>query len=212
MLGLFSFKSQAQGRKTIGPVWTFNQPNTDVIGIALGISPKEIFRDTTLSRTFGVRVDISPLGLLSPLIPKSPVGSGDPNNPEEIINGLNLSTGSFRINTNGIGIGLMAQYHYRSNGISIAGMQNMAEVQNGISVAPMGNDIDTLRGIAIGFGNSSAQVRGIQLGAFNDITRQGVGIQVGIFNKAKKLRGFQIGLWNKNEKRSLPFINWQFKS
>jgi hypothetical protein len=26
------------------------------------------------------------------------------------------------------------------------------------------------------------------------------------------LKGAQIGLWNKNQKRSLPFINWNFSN
>jgi hypothetical protein len=33
-----------------------------------------------------------------------------------------------------------------------------------------------------------------------------------MFNKTLDLRGIQIGLWNKNGKRSLPLINWQFKA
>jgi hypothetical protein len=38
------------------------------------------------------------------------------------------------------------------------------------------------------------------------------GVQIGLFNKSTELRGFQFGLWNINGRRSLPFINWQFKA
>ena len=37
------------------------------------------------------------------------------------------------------------------------------------------------------------------------------GVQIGVLNKAKNLKGLQIGLWNKNQHRSLPFINWGTK-
>jgi hypothetical protein len=39
-----------------------------------------------------------------------------------------------------------------------------------------------------------------------------VGMQLGILNLAEELRGFQIGLWNRNARRALPFINWQFRA
>jgi hypothetical protein len=37
------------------------------------------------------------------------------------------------------------------------------------------------------------------------------GIQIGLINSAVDLKGLQIGLWNKNQKRSMPIINWNFR-
>jgi len=201
----------SQERKLRGPIWTFNQPHVDVFGISLGIGPKEIFRDTTLSRTFGVRIDLNVLGLLSPLLPKSPLGMSSSDQPQEVINGINISTGSFDISTNGLSLGLLMQYHYRSNGVSIAGLTNVSEIQNGIAISALGNDIDTLRGVSVGFINDAFNVAGIQIGGANDIKTKGVGIQIGVFNKATNFKGIQLGLWNENDKRSLPILNWNFK-
>jgi hypothetical protein len=50
-------------------------------------------------------------------------------------------------------------------------------------------------------------INGITLATFNR-TAITNGILIGIINKTNKLRGFQFGLWNKNEKRFLPFFNW----
>jgi len=36
------------------------------------------------------------------------------------------------------------------------------------------------------------------------------GLQIGLVNKSQKIKGVQIGLWNKSDKRSLPFLNFQF--
>ena len=82
-----------------------------------------------------------------------------------------------------------------------------------------------INGIILGFLNITSQINGVQIGVFNLVeASQGFqlglynnsketskGIQLGLINRATSHRGFQIGLWNINEKRSLPFINWQFK-
>ncbi|WP_299113380.1 LA_2272 family surface repeat-containing protein [uncultured Winogradskyella sp.] len=84
---------------------------------------------------------------------------------------------------NGLELNLTGGFDTQINGVSITPLVNKHFKVNGLSVALLGN-FDT-------------QVKGIQ---------------IGLFNKCNNLKGIQIGLWNKNEKRSLPFINWNFKS
>jgi hypothetical protein len=50
---------------------------------------------------------------------------------------------------------------------------------------------------------------GIVIALVNHVNT-GRGLQVGLINKANNFRGIQIGLWNRNDKRSLPLINWNF--
>jgi hypothetical protein len=45
-----------------------------------------------------------------------------------------------------------------------------------------------------------------------DEAKIGRGVQIALFNSSMNFKGIQIGLWNKNQKRSLPFINWNFKN
>ena len=101
------------------------------------------------------------------------------------INGLNLSIPRFSNLTskiNGVSFTLLTICTGEINGVSISGLTNCSYNLNGISICAGYNSSNTVRGI-----------------------------QIGLFNRAKKLRGIQIGLWNKNGKRSLPFLNWQFR-
>jgi hypothetical protein len=50
---------------------------------------------------------------------------------------------------------------------------------------------------------------GVVIATVNHVNT-GRGLQVGLINKANNFRGIQIGLWNRNDKRSLPLINWSF--
>ena len=83
------------------------------------------------------------------------------------------------------------------NGISFSLWMSMGQKVNGISFNLLWNLYGQVNGISIGLVNHA------------NITK---GVQIGLFNNSKILKGFQFGLWNKNEKRSLPIMNWQFKS
>ena len=101
----------------------------------------------------------------------------------EKINGISLSsTGTVcECTTNGINIGGIGNLNYKINGLNIAGLVNYTQIQNGMQLSLFGN----------------------YAGSIN-------GLQIGLVNNAKRLKVFQIGLWNKNDKRSFPFINWSF--
>ncbi|SEL06514.1 hypothetical protein SAMN04487910_1604 [Aquimarina amphilecti] len=241
---LISLASFSQQRKKHIGAWTYHSKNTDIVGLSVGLAPKDLLGDTTLTRTYGLKLEAPGLGILYPIAPKSYLSGGANDDLLEKVYGINLSGGSLgEIAVHGISGAFIGQYLQKMNGIAIGGIANSIEEQNGISIALLGNEVYHGFGASIALsGNVAHSYLGIQIGAFNDIERYGrgvqfgvfntsnnykgiqvglsnhsttthskyEGIQIGILNKADKLRGIQIGLWNKNERRSLPFINWQF--
>ena len=72
------------------------------------------------------------------------------------------------------------------------------------------NDAYYMNGLQVGFSNNGHKIKGLQIGILGNNTHEMKGVQIGLINKSKKLKGLQIGLWNVNQKRKLPFINWNF--
>ena len=242
--------TQAQSRKFKTPIWTTHSKNTDIAGVSIGTFPKSIFTDSTLTRTFGVRLEIPGPGILLPLMPKSPLSTSLTefenklgSEPSEIVYGINLSSGSTaETQVNGISGAFIGQYFIKMNGVAIAGIGNIIEKQNGMALSILGNDSYVMNGLSGGFiGNHTQTLNGAQIGGFNvseftngiqigiqnnnnknqnltngaqigvlNYTEDLQGVQIGLINNTKSLKGIQIGLWNKNEKRSLPIINWNF--
>lgn len=113
------------------------------------------------------------------------------------MNGLNLSVGGFMNETNFNGLNISAfSATNKCNGVSIAPVFNGSVVSNGLQIGSLANYSARGNGVQIGISNVSDDLHGIQ---------------IGLFNKTENQRGIQLGLWNRNAKRSLPFINWQFK-
>lgn len=152
--------------------------------------------------------------------------------PNEIINGINLSCGTNAFaNVNGITISAITQSLKNTNGISIAGLGSCANrnngmqlslfstsalYSNGLMVGGFETEVYTGRGVNIAvWYNEYKYFDGLMISACNgmmDKPEEFRGLQIGLVNRTKKLRGIQIGLWNINEKRSLPFINWDFSN
>ena len=222
LLTLYFWTTAAQQRKLRAPLWTTHSENTDIVGISFGILPKTVFNDPTLTRTYGVRLEIPGLGVLLPLIPKSPLSTSDEEHenelnfePSEIVYGINLSSG-FTSETlvNGISGAFIGQYFIKMNGIAISGIGNIIEKQNGIALSILGNDCYTINGVSAGIlGNYAKKLNGVQFGAFNiSSLTEGIqigiqnnntkecffinGAQLGILNYANNLQGIQIGLFN----------------
>lgn len=209
--------------KIRGPIWITDDANTDVIGLSLAAYPKGIFQggDTPMSRTFGVKLELFPLSPFYFLAPQSPLQSDSDESFQNILKGdinektygLNIETGSFsEKDTYGISVTGFLHYSRKSNGISIAGVSNTIERSNGLMVGFGGNQVYQGNGLMLAglFGNHAQNFNGLQISAENYIEGRGIGVQIGIFNKATNFRGIQLGLWNKNDKRSLPILNWQF--
>ncbi|WP_109438727.1 LA_2272 family surface repeat-containing protein [Aquimarina sp. AU119] len=212
---LISISVVGQNRKTYFPAWTFHSSNSDIIGLSLGVVPKDFLNEnnTTLTRSYGVRLEAPGLGVFYFMAPSTLISGGaDMKSLTDHVYGINISGGSIGdIAVDGISGALMGQYLQRVNGIAFAGIGNSIEEQRGISLSIYGNEMYEGFGISASvLGNQTYYYTGVQIGAINDIEVKGVGLQIGLFNKSTNHRGIQIGLWNKNEKRSLPFINWQF--
>ena len=209
-------------QKIRGPIWITDDAGTDVIGLSLATYPKGFFQggETHTSNTFGVKFEASPISMLYFIAPKSPLKSGSKDSFQNTLNtavnekiyGLNLETGNYSSkDVYGVSFTAMLHYSRKSNGINIAGLSNTIERANGLIVAYGGNEVYKGNGAMVGiFGNSAHHFNGIQISGVNRIEDRGVGLQIGIFNKASDFRGLQLGLWNKNDKRSLPILNWQF--
>ncbi|MGG8495495.1 LA_2272 family surface repeat-containing protein [Tenacibaculum sp. TC6] len=198
----------AQQRKLRTPLWTTHSKNTDIVGISFGILPKTVFNDSTLTRTYGIRLEIPGLGVLLPLIPKSPLSTSDEEHenelnfePSEIVYGVNLSSGSTsEILVNGVSGAFIGQHFIKMNGIAISGIGNIIEKQNGAALSILGNNCYTINGISGGIlGNYAKKLNGVQLGAFN-LASLAKGVQIGIQNNNTKkpfsIRGTQLGVLN----------------
>ncbi|WP_299889166.1 hypothetical protein [uncultured Lacinutrix sp.] len=208
-------------RKFRFPIWSYHDTSSDILGVSVGLIPETISNSKKTSRTFGLRVEADPTSALFFLF-----GGGDnlANNIEQYgkvmnteinqkVYGLNISSGNINgVDLYGVSINTLMQFSRKSNGISIAGFLNQTERANGILVAGGGNQSFISNGLIVSFFNNETQVlKGIQMAAQNHVLAGGYGIQIGLWNQAKNFRGVQLGLWNKNDKRSLPLINWQFK-
>lgn len=151
--------------------------------------------------------------------------------PNEVVNGLNISAGTHSFldvngitlsaisqsvkQTNGISVGGLGSSSFKNNGIQIAGAGTSTLFSNGIIASALSTKVHTGKGLQVGGFNQYINFSGLQVGIFNDVESEGEnfkGVQVGVFNNTKKLKGIQLGLWNINEKRSLPLVNWNFKS
>lgn len=208
------------------PLWTFHSTNTTCFGISVGAYSK--VGSERFVRTNGIRLEVPGIGFLAP------IGNGSPISYEvhdalwedvdtslkikegsliirEIVNGINISSGSWgELKYNGITLALIAQNGNMQNGIAVAGVWNSITKSNGISICLLLNESFYANGIQVAITNHIVSFNGISIGLFNK-TNLLNGVEIGLFNRSKRTRGIQIGLWNKNEKRQLPFINWNFK-
>ncbi|MCC1483216.1 LA_2272 family surface repeat-containing protein [Winogradskyella immobilis] len=146
-------------------------------------------------KTNGLELDVNPLNIFFPFLAAvhfSEILKEGP--PSDDINNINTVTFD---KINGIRLGLASLEPATVNGLEVNMSGSFETLLNGVSVTPLVNKHYKVNGIGVGIlGNADTQVSGMQ---------------IGLFNTCRKLRGIQLGLWNKNAKRSLPFINWQFK-
>jgi hypothetical protein len=199
---IFSLKSFSQDieRKNRYLFWTYHQRNVNTNGVSLGIGS---FGESMNNYTNGLKIELIGLGVLLPLIPKSPIASSEIEYENlmktpisERINGIVISGAGTVCDctTNGINIGLIGHSNRKLNGISIALVMNIAQKNNGIQISAF---------------NESFYMNGLQVGLTN-YSYNTNGVQIGLLNTSKKLKGIQIGLWNVNQKRKFPLINWNF--
>lgn len=200
--------SQDYNTKTKYLLGTFHTQNTTINGISLGAFPN-LNGQQRFVKTNGLRLEIPGIGFLAFMGNGSLIRTEE---TDEIINGINISSGTIgNVSYNGVTLAGLVQNGTENNGIAIAGMWNGMHKSNGIQIAGLLNEATYSNGIQISLSNNTSYMNGAQIGGANYAEEKMVGVQIGIFNKSKKTKGIQIGLWNINEKRKLPFINWNFK-
>lgn len=101
---------------------------------------------------------------------------------------------------NGMQLALINMEPTITNGLEINVSSNIGShaVTNGLAVSPFFNIHDEMKGCSVA--------------PLANISKKCRGVQIGIYNKCDNFRGVQLGWWNENEKRKLPFINWNFKA
>jgi len=219
LIGKIGFSQESEKRKLRLPIWTFHDKNVSIFGISIGAYSTAIdYRNTV---TNGLRIETPGLGFLVLLGNGSPISHIDTItkginrqdfNFSEIINGINISTGSLgSINYNGISLAFGGQTGELLNGLSISGLTSSINKVNGVSIGGLlVNETLQLNGIQISGANTCIIMSGIQIGIMNEAKNM-KGVQVGLINKTFKSKGIQLGLWNVNEHRQFPIINWSFK-
>jgi hypothetical protein len=179
--------AQAQKKKFYFPAWTFHQKNATIVGISAGLASGRGI-EPTRTNTYGLRLEVPGAGILVGLIPESPLAETD--SAFRVLKQEPVSEKVYGFSVSALG----TVCNCIVNGISVGGIGQIQYKVNGISFSPI----------------SFAQVHnGLQLGAFN-YTYKMNGIQIGFVNTSMRTRGIQIGIINRNEKRTLPLINWNF--
>jgi hypothetical protein len=204
------------------PLWTYYNKNTIVSGLSLGFGQVEARNIVTN----GIKISVPGIGAMVFMFPNFIGITSEEDfqrgqeyrtvhkNTRETVNGFYIGgCGDFLENTyvNGIDINLIANYYAQSNGISLTGLANYLGINNGLQIARLLNDCGVSNGVQVACFSHAIYAKGLQIGGCN-IAKNGMkGVQIGLYNRCKNCSGIQIGLWNKNDKRSLPLVNWKFK-
>lgn len=163
--------------------------NTEINGLALGGIASGVHSDSLIVNGLNIEIGIGlfffPYLFLNPNVETFESDSIDHSFNEHLIK------------LNGVSISLMGHCaNSKINGISLNSIAAMHSQCDGV-LATIGGSL---------VGNFS----GLMIAGIRNYADAGKGLQISVFNSCSKLKGFQIGLINKNQKRTLPFINWCF--
>lgn len=178
-------------------IWVSPSRATHVYGLMFNFWPRpEGEKSTKYPKIYGAEINLVPLGLFFPFIlavhalarethqPPSENTDSLPRKSFKKIYGLQIGLTNMEPSIiHGLDINASGSFDSKTNGVTISAIMNKHHVVNGLTMALIGNHDTKCNGV-----------------------------QVGLINSCKQLRGFQFGLWNKNQKRSLPLINWCFKA
>ncbi len=169
--------------------WYSPSQATDVYGLMFEVFPKEY--PTYFPNIYGIDFNISPIAIVS-LMALTPYLLIPNMDIEQTDNTVDMYKKIY-----GIQIALLNFEPSIICGLDINAICSLEDSKiNGISFSPLLNKHNTVNGLSIAILSNNIQYC--------------KGVQIGLFNTCTNLRGFQIGLWNKNSKRSLPIINWNF--
>ncbi len=167
-----------------------------IYGLAIGpVGSEAICNRPYTKYSHGINIQIPGQGLLqTPYLFYSPFR--DEIQSVDISGSLvEADTALKRVIHNGLLLSVTGTFSDQINGLSFSPWMSMGKKVNGLTLNAVWNLYQRIDGVSVGLLNTTLETRGLQ---------------VGLINKTVKLKGFQIGLWNKNEKRSLPFLNWNF--
>lgn len=174
--------------------WVSPSKATHIYGLMFNVWPKD---SLPFPKIYGGEFNISPIGFFAPFlvglysldIPKTFHMADSMSCPINYDNfkkvyGFQLGFINFEQTIiNGLDINASGSFESVTNGVTISAIRNNHFIMNGLTVAVVAN---------------------------NDCKCRGT--QIALLNTCNDLMGFQFGLWNKNQNRSLPFINWAFKN
>lgn len=179
----------------------------NIYGIALGPVGSEVFCDKPYTQTVdGVGIQVIGQGIFSIFYLcfgghstfKTYYKSKNTTATRLALDSLMfvMDTTLKRVLYNGIVLSPFGTYSNQINGVSFSAWMSMGTYVNGISFNLLWNVITKVNGLSVGLSNDALILHGAQ---------------IGLINRTYDIKGIQIGLWNKNRKRSLPIINWNFK-
>lgn len=174
--------------------WVSPSKATHVYGLMFNCWPKD---SLPYPKIYGAEFNICPIGIFAPFI--IAVHSLDFNALMKITDTKPDSANFKTFKTiNGLQLGFINLEPTIINGIDINASGSLNSITNGttISITP----------------NFHYLINGVTLSVMGNFDYKCIGIQIGLFNSCANLKGIQFGLWNKNQKRSMPFINWCFKT
>jgi hypothetical protein len=195
LFGQDTISEQVDNKKYIA--WYTPSKATHVYGLMFNFFPK--FPDNDFIEKYptiyGSEININPIGLFTPFV--LIVHSLDPKTHYPVAESIDsISFDRFKI-VHGIQIGLINMEPTIINGLDINVTGSFESKTNGLTISLVMNKHYVSNGLTFAFiGNHDTKCKGIQ---------------IGLINSAVDLKGLQIGLWNKNQKRSMPIINWNFR-
>lgn len=143
---------------------------------------------------YGTEINLNPLGIFVPFVLvlhstspviHSPVTQKLDSIPFyrfKTVNGLQVGLINMEPTiVNGLDINVTGSFESKTNGLTFSLLMNKHHISNGLTFALIGNHDTKCNGV-----------------------------QIGLINSAVDLKGVQFGIWNKNQKRSMPIINWNF--
>lgn len=146
---------------------------------------------------YGVEFNICPLGVFAPFLIS--IYSLDLPHTFNLADDMTDTVDYSKFKkVNGCQIGFINTEPTIINGLDINASDSFQSVTNGVTLSVATNNHYEVNGLIFAsIVNSDDKCRGVQ---------------IAMFNSCNDLKGFQFGLWNKNQRRSLPLINWAFKS
>jgi len=94
--------------------------------------------------------------------------------------------------------------------INAAGAIGDEEI-SGVYIGGISTNVNKLEGFAFtGLNTIAMEMKGVCISGLRNQAKKARGVQIALLNSSKNFKGIQIGIWNKNQRRSLPLINWNF--